>query len=71
VANAGIVQLRHDTEGRVYYRRTLADGKTSREAMRCLKRRLSHVVYGTDTIRYAAAGVFATSSTTAPREFEH
>jgi hypothetical protein len=65
------VQLRHDTEGRVHYRRTLADGKTSREAMRCLERRLSDVVYGMDTIRYAAADVFATSSTTAPREFEH
>jgi transposase len=40
-----VVQLRHDTEGRAYYRRKLADGKTSMEAMRCLKRRLSDVVY--------------------------
>jgi transposase len=40
-----IVQLRHDTSGRAYYRRKLADGKTSMEAMRCLKRRLSDVVY--------------------------
>ncbi|SFR24890.1 hypothetical protein SAMN04488564_108129 [Lentzea waywayandensis] len=40
-----IVQLRHDTPGRACYRRKLADGKTSTEAMRCLKRRLSDVVY--------------------------
>jgi transposase len=40
-----IVQLRHDTPGRAYYRRRLAAGKTSMEAMRCLKRRLSDVVY--------------------------
>lgn len=40
-----IVQLRHDTPGRAYYRRRLTDGKTSMEAMRCLKRRLSDVVY--------------------------
>jgi transposase len=42
---AGFVQLRHDTDGRGYYRRKLADGKTGMEAMRCLKRRLSDVVY--------------------------
>jgi transposase len=40
-----VVQLRHDTEGRRYYRRKLAAGKTSMEAMRCLKRRLSDLVY--------------------------
>ncbi len=40
-----VVQLRHDTEGRRYYRRKLAAGKTPMEAMRCLKRRLSDVVY--------------------------
>jgi transposase len=40
-----VVQLRHDTEGRRYYRRKLAAGKTPMEAMRCLKRRLSNVVY--------------------------
>jgi transposase len=42
---AAIVQLRRDTEGRTYYRRKLADGKTPMEALRCLKRRLSDVVY--------------------------
>jgi transposase len=40
-----VVQLRHDTEGRRYYRRKLAAGKTPMEAMRALKRRLSDVVY--------------------------
>jgi transposase len=40
-----VVQLRHDTEGRAYYRRKLAAGKTRMEVMRCLKRRLSDVVY--------------------------
>jgi transposase len=40
-----VVQLRHDTEGRAYYRRKLAAGKTPMEAMRCLKRRLSDLVY--------------------------
>ncbi|WP_446220479.1 IS110 family transposase [Micromonospora sp. IBHARD004] len=40
-----VVQLRHDTEGRAYYRRKLAAGNTPMEAMRCLKRRLSDIVY--------------------------
>jgi transposase len=40
-----VVQLRHDTEGRRYFRRKRAAGKTPMEAMRCLKRRLSDVVY--------------------------
>ncbi len=40
-----IVQLRNDTAGRAYYRRKLADGKTPMETLRCLKRRLSDVVY--------------------------
>ena len=36
-----------DTEGRAYYLRKRAEGKTPREALRCLKRRLSDVVYRT------------------------
>jgi transposase len=40
-----IVQLRNPTEGRAYYDQRKAAGKTSMEAMRCLKRRLSNVVY--------------------------
>jgi transposase len=40
-----IVQLRHDTPGRAYYRRRLAEGKTPMEALRALKRHLSNTVY--------------------------
>ena len=40
-----ITQIRADTEGRAYYRRKLAEGKTEREALRCLKRRLSDLIY--------------------------
>jgi transposase len=40
-----IVQLRYDTPGRAYYRRRLAEGKTTMEALRALKRHLSDVVY--------------------------
>ena len=39
------VQLRNPTLGREYYDRRKANGKTSMEAMRALKRRLSDVVY--------------------------
>src|SRR4051794_26060495 len=42
---AAIVQIRHDTQGRAYYRRKVAAGKTPMEALRCLKRRLSDAVY--------------------------
>jgi transposase len=42
---AAIVQIRHDTEGRAYYRRKLAAGKSRMEAMRCLKRRISDALY--------------------------
>lgn len=40
-----IVQLRHDNEGRRYYRRRLAAGKPPMEALRALKRCLSDIVY--------------------------
>jgi hypothetical protein len=42
---AAIVQIRHETEGRAYYRRKLAESKTPMEALRCLKRRISDAVY--------------------------
>jgi transposase len=42
---AAVVQLRHDTAGRAYFRRKRSEGKTGLEAMRCLKRRLSDAVY--------------------------
>jgi transposase len=50
------VQLRNQTEGRAYYDRRKADGKTSMESMRALKRRLSNIVYRTmldDAITHA------------------
>jgi len=53
------VQLRHPTEGRAYYDRRKADGKTSMEALRALKRRLSNIVYKTmvdDAITHTVAG---------------
>jgi transposase len=40
-----IVQLRHETKGRAYYRRRLSEGKPPLEALCALKRRLSDVVY--------------------------
>ena len=40
-----VVQLRNPTEGRAYFDARRAAGKTSMEAMRALKRRLSNVVY--------------------------
>jgi transposase len=53
------VQLRTATEGRAYFDRKKASGKTSMEAMRCLKRRLSDLVYRhmlNDTMTAAATG---------------
>jgi transposase len=40
-----ITQLRHDTPGRVCYLRKIAEGKTKKEAIRALKRRVSDAVY--------------------------
>ena len=42
---AAVTQLRHDTDGRTYYRRKRAEGKKPLEAMRCLKRRISDAIY--------------------------
>ena len=41
------VQLRNATDGRAYFDRKKSNGKSSNEAMRCLKRRLSDAVYRT------------------------
>jgi transposase len=54
-----VVQLRNPSEGRAYFDRTKARGKTSNEAMRLLKRRLSDIVYRTmvnDAARHIATG---------------
>ena len=42
---AAVTQLRLDTEGRDYYRRKRAAGKKPKEAIRCLKRRISDAIY--------------------------
>jgi len=42
---AAICQIRFDTPGRTYYRRKIEEGKTTKEALRSLKRRLSDAVY--------------------------
>ena len=40
-----ICQIRNDTPGRVYYLRKIDEGKTNKEALRALKRRVSDAVY--------------------------
>jgi len=40
-----MAQISHDSLGRVYYDRKIAEGKTKKEAMRSLKRRIADVVY--------------------------
>ena len=40
-----MVQVRRPSTGQAYYQRKLAEGKSAKEALRCLKRRLSDAVY--------------------------
>jgi transposase len=42
---AAVTQVRHDTPGRAYYLRKQAEGKSRKEALRALKRRISDAVY--------------------------
>ena len=43
---AAVTQIRHrHSDGRAYYDRKLAEGKTPKEALRCLKRRVSDAIY--------------------------
>jgi transposase len=42
---AAVTQIGHDTPGRIYYNKKQAEGKTKKEALRTLKRRISNVVY--------------------------
>jgi transposase len=54
-----ITQIRHDGPGRAYYQRKRASGKSHKEALRCLKRRLADLVYRQlirDSTRQATAG---------------
>jgi transposase len=56
---AAVTQIRHrHSEGRAYYDRKLAEGKTHKEALRCLIRRISDAIYArlqADARRAAAA----------------
>jgi len=40
-----VTQVGHDTPGRAYYLRKQAEGKTRKEALRALKRRISDAVW--------------------------
>ncbi len=43
---AAVTQIRYrHSDGRAYYDRKLAEGKTPKEALRCLKRRISDAIY--------------------------
>jgi transposase len=42
---AALGQISHDTPGRAYYLRKQTEGKSRKEAMRCLKRRISDAIY--------------------------
>jgi transposase len=42
---AAVTQLRHDTNGRTYFDRKIAEGKTPKEVIRTLKRRISDAAY--------------------------
>ena len=56
-----ITQIRHKhSDGRGYYDRKIAEGKTHKEALRCLKRRISDALYArlrADARNVAAASV--------------
>jgi transposase len=45
IHTAALTQIAHDHPGRDYYLRKQADGKTKKEALRALKRRVSDAVY--------------------------
>ncbi|MCP5034943.1 MAG: IS110 family transposase [Actinomycetia bacterium] len=42
---AALVQIRYDNPGRDYYRRKLSEGKTKKEAIRSLKRRITDAIW--------------------------
>ena len=43
---AAVTQIRNKhSQGRAYFDRKLAEGKTRKEALRCLKRRISDAIY--------------------------
>ena len=40
-----VCQARSDARGGTYYRKKIAEGKSRKEALRCLKRRISDAVF--------------------------
>ena len=43
---AAVTQIRHShSDGRAYYQKKIAEGKTHKEALRCLKRKISDAIY--------------------------
>jgi transposase len=42
---AAVSQIRNDTPGRVYYEKKRDEGKTTKEALRALNRRVSDAIY--------------------------
>jgi transposase len=61
---AAVTQIRNrHTDGRVYYDRKITEGKTSKEALRSLKRRISNAIYSR---LLADARQAAAASTTGP-----
>ena len=40
-----VTQIRHDTPGRAYFERKIAEGKSKKEALRALKRHISDAVW--------------------------
>jgi len=56
---AAVTQIRHKhSDGRAYYDKKIAEGKTRKEALRCLKRRISDAIYAcllADATKAAAA----------------
>jgi hypothetical protein len=57
---AAVTQVAHrHSEGRVYYDRKLKEGKSNKEALRCLKRRISDAIFAhlvADAKRKAQSG---------------
>ena len=62
---AAITQIRHaHSDGRAYYDRKIAEGKTHKEALRCLKRRISDAVFA--RLQADARKATATAAATGP-----
>ena len=62
---AAVTQIRHrHSDGRAYYDRKLAEGKTPKEALRCLKRRVSNAIFARLQADARRAG--AAAQTTGP-----